>query len=93
MLYRVPGSLSPPPPAPSPVSKLSLWSSLLTGEGWRGCGVGAKSYDGEKAWSSVNHSILSVLYCGKRLPGRWFQLANEKGLQLDCAQARDVGAR
>ncbi len=27
------------------------------GRGWGG----AKSYDGEKAWSSINHSILSVL--------------------------------
>ncbi len=34
-------------------------SSLLTGEGGGG-GGGAKSYDGEKAWLSINHSILSV---------------------------------
>ncbi len=66
---------------------------LTTGDGWRGCGEGAKSNDGEKAWSSVNHSILSVLYCREHQPGRWFQLANEKGLKCDCAQARDVGAR
>jgi hypothetical protein len=32
--------------------------SLLTGEGGRGV-VGAKSYDGVKAWSSINHSILT----------------------------------
>ncbi len=32
---------------------------MLTGAGERGVG-GAKSYDGEKAWSSVNHSILSA---------------------------------
>ena len=61
--------LAPPPhPSPlSPVSKLSLFlslpvcsrSSLLTGEGERGQG-GAKSYRGEEAWSSINHSILSV---------------------------------
>jgi hypothetical protein len=31
-------------------------SNLLTG-----VGGGAKSYDGGKAWSSINHSILSVL--------------------------------
>jgi hypothetical protein len=31
-------------------------SSLLTGEG----GAGAKSYDGEKALSSINHAILSA---------------------------------
>ncbi len=49
------------------VSNLSLFhclhvcrqSSLLTGKGGMG---GAKSYDGEKAWSSVNHSILSAYY-------------------------------
>ncbi len=29
---------------------------MLSGEG-KG---GARSYDGEKAWSSINHSILSV---------------------------------
>ncbi len=52
---------------PSTVSKLSLFlslpvcrrSSLLTGEGGGGDEGGAKSYDGEKAWSSVNPSILS----------------------------------
>ncbi len=52
----------------SPVSKLSLFlslpvcrrSRLLTAEA-EGGGQGAKSYDGEKAWSStiLNHSILS----------------------------------
>jgi hypothetical protein len=41
----------PPPPPPCPVSMLSLF---LRGEG------GARSYDGEKAWSSINHSILSL---------------------------------
>jgi hypothetical protein len=53
-----------PPPTPFHVSKLSLFlrlpvcrrSSLLTEEGMRG---GAKSYDGEKAWSFINHLILS----------------------------------
>jgi hypothetical protein len=34
-------------------------SSLLMGEG-RGEVEGAESYDGEKAWYSMNHSILSV---------------------------------
>ncbi len=49
---------------PSPVSKLSLFlslpmcrpSSLLKRGG--GGGEGAESYDGEKALSSINHSIL-----------------------------------
>ncbi len=53
---------SSPTPSPFSVSKLSLFlnlpvcrrSSLLTGGG------GTISYDGEKAWSSINHSILSV---------------------------------
>jgi hypothetical protein len=52
---------------PSPVSTLSLFlrlpvycrSSLLTGEGWGAGGGGAKSYHVEKAWSSINHTILS----------------------------------
>jgi hypothetical protein len=33
-------------------------SSLLTGEGGGG-GRGAASYESEKAWPSINHSILS----------------------------------
>ncbi len=53
-----------PPPPPRTVSKLSLFitvcrrSSLLKGEEGGGVG-GAKSYEGEKAWFSINHSILS----------------------------------
>ncbi len=51
-----------PPPLLSPVSKLyrrhtgslRMIDNLLTGE--RG---GARSHDREKAWSSLNHSILS----------------------------------
>jgi hypothetical protein len=59
--------LHPHPLPHSPVRKLSLYlslpvshrSSLLTGEEGEGGGGGAKSYDGEKVWSSVNHSMLS----------------------------------
>jgi len=76
MIHRVPDlspscdftDLASPPPLPLyPARKLSLFSlflslpvfrrsSLLMGEG----GGGAKLYDSEKAWSSVNHSILSA---------------------------------
>jgi hypothetical protein len=35
-------------------------SSLLTGEGGRGWGE-AKSYERDKAWPSIDHSILSDL--------------------------------
>jgi hypothetical protein len=60
--------LSHPFPPPSPVSKLDRRHTgrlrkrdkLLTGEGGRG----AESYDGEKAWSSINHSLFSTF----RLP-------------------------
>ncbi len=52
----------PLPPSPS-VSKLPIFLSLpvcrrsrVGGEG----GLGSNSYDREKAWPSVNHSILSV---------------------------------
>jgi hypothetical protein len=59
--------LAPPSPSPSsPVSKLDQRHTgrlrkrdLLMGEGERGR-RGAKSYDGEKAWSSKN-SILTAL--------------------------------
>jgi hypothetical protein len=51
-------------PTPSPVSKLDQKTrktekerQLADGRWGRGWG-GAKSYDGEKAWSSINHSIL-----------------------------------
>jgi hypothetical protein len=56
-----------PHPQPS-VSCLSLSVFLcaaslayLRGVGG-GCDGGANSYDVEKAWSSINHSILSCLY-------------------------------
>ncbi len=61
--------LAHPPPPPPPVSKLSLFLSLLvyrrsrflTGEEEGSGGRGAKSYDREKAWSSINHSLLSAV--------------------------------
>jgi hypothetical protein len=62
--------LAPPPtPPPFPASKMSLFlslpvsrrSSLLMVEGGGG-GGGAKSYIGEKAWPSINHSILFDVY-------------------------------
>jgi hypothetical protein len=66
--------LAPPPPIPpSPVIKLSLFlsfplcrrSSLLRGKGGWVCGWGgreAKSYDSEKALSSINHLNSLVPY-------------------------------
>jgi hypothetical protein len=76
----------PPPryPPPSPVSKLSLFlslpvfrqSSLLTREREWGEGGGQRteSYDGgERAWPSINHSILPALACtqGKLLVSQY----------------------
>jgi hypothetical protein len=37
----------------------SLCTDALMGEGQKGVGGGANSFDGEKAWSFINHSILS----------------------------------
>jgi hypothetical protein len=55
--------LLPPPSTPSPISKLSLLSSCVSPfeltNGGEGDGEGAKSYDGETAWNSINYSILS----------------------------------
>jgi hypothetical protein len=78
MYYRVPDFLAilcfGSSTAPSSLSRqqvVSLFlslplchqrSSLLTGEGGGG-GVGAKSYDSEKAWSSINHAILCIYVC------------------------------
>ncbi len=42
------------PPPPPPLSKLDGRHTGRLGEG-RGVGEGAKSYDGEKDWSSLNH--------------------------------------
>ncbi len=73
MICRGPGFLAVVwfgsfPPPPSPVSKLDRrhiqedWERETTcwGRGGGGKAIGAKSYDGEKAWSSINQSILSV---------------------------------
>ncbi len=66
MIYREPGFLaavcfgSSPTPSPLSVSH----SSCVAGRAYWlergdvGGGRGAQSYDGEKAWSSINHSIL-----------------------------------
>jgi hypothetical protein len=60
------GSFPPPPPPPPSVSstcdkqKERPVRQLLTGEVGEG-GGGANSYDGEKAWASINHSILCRL--------------------------------
>jgi hypothetical protein len=67
MIYRGPGFLAVPSPAPCyppPVSKLSLFLSLLltccvSPVELPGGGGGAKPFDGEKDWSSINHSIQS----------------------------------
>jgi hypothetical protein len=60
MIYRGPGI---PTPSPSPVSKLSSSSCVspveLTDGRRGGSGGGARSYDAEKAWSYIYHSILS----------------------------------
>jgi hypothetical protein len=64
-------NLAPPPPLP-PTSPVSLSRSsflspveLTDGRGWVGGGRGAKSYDGERAWCSINHLILSYFAEGK----------------------------
>jgi hypothetical protein len=46
------------------IARLKKRDNLLTRGGRRRPRGGAKSYDGEKAWSSINHSILSGCYGG-----------------------------
>jgi hypothetical protein len=47
--------------------------NLLTGGGVEGMWGGAKSYDGDKAWYSINHSILSGMTAvwERREKGAW----------------------
>ncbi len=60
---------APRPPPSSPISSASCLFSVFMcvavrtywRQGGGGGGQGAKSYDCEKAWSSVNHSILSQI--------------------------------
>ncbi len=67
---------SSPTPSPHPVSKLSFFlslpasrrSSLLTRERRKGVAKKPKSYVGEKARSSINHSILSLVLTISDLP-------------------------
>jgi hypothetical protein len=71
MFYRVPGFLAIAWFGSFPLlsRQLSLSQSSCVPtveftdgrERGRGEGEGAKSYDGEKAWSSVIHKLLSVL--------------------------------
>ncbi len=46
-------------PQPSRVSPVELTDR----RGRIQVGVGAKSYDGEKAWSSINHALLCIYVC------------------------------
>ncbi len=56
--------MAPPLPTPaSPVRKWPLFLNLSVCRQWKGVGLGgggggAKSYDGEEAWYSINPSIL-----------------------------------
>jgi hypothetical protein len=65
---------------------------LLTGEG-EGGGLGAESYDCKKAWSSINHSILSVV---ERFFLFLFYKENggERGkreeLDVDCIKRKEI---
>jgi len=73
MIYRGPGSLSPSSPTRGPslhTSHVSMLDRRHTGRGrekerqlgdgrGEGGGGGAKSYDGDKACSSIYHSMLS----------------------------------
>jgi hypothetical protein len=42
-----------------PQRKTEKEIKLVVERGWGVRGGGTKSYEGEKAWSSINHSLLS----------------------------------
>jgi hypothetical protein len=90
MIYRGPGFLAFvwfgfPQPLPLPAASCLSFSVFLciarraywqeNGEGGSG---GAKSYDGEKAWPSLNHLILSALSCGQLLPAHVMTVWGDK---------------
>jgi hypothetical protein len=58
MIWLLPHPLPSPFPAASCLS-FSVFLCVARERGEWGVG-GAKSYDGEKAWSSIDHSILSA---------------------------------
>jgi hypothetical protein len=67
MIYRGPGFLAvvrlgscPPPPTASSTHRKTEKERQLADGGGGGDWGGAKSYDGEKAWSSINNSIISI---------------------------------
>jgi hypothetical protein len=68
MIHRGPGFLPsyiwllphPLPPSPVTRSKAEKERQLADRRWGGGVGGGARSYVGEKSWSSINHSILSV---------------------------------
>jgi hypothetical protein len=86
MIYRGLGFLpvvscgSSPTPSPLPVIKLDRRhigrlrkrDNLLTGDGGGGGGK-AKSYDGKKAWSSINHSVHTL----REIPDRYVTRLSE----------------
>ncbi len=61
VIWLLPHPLTSPPSVSSTGGRLRKRDNLLPGEGVRG-GGGAKSYDGEKVWPSINHSILSAAH-------------------------------
>jgi hypothetical protein len=61
MLHALPLPLSHQQARPATHRKTAKErENLITEEGGRGWG-GAESYDSEKAWSSIKHSILSAV--------------------------------
>jgi hypothetical protein len=59
VFIAVVGLCSSPIPSPSPPQVVSLFQSSCkqSVEVTEVTGGGAKSYEGEKAWSSINHSV------------------------------------
>jgi hypothetical protein len=59
MIWLLPRPLPPLPSVNSTDDKQEDWEREITCWQERGWGGGAKSYDDQTAWSSINHSILS----------------------------------
>jgi hypothetical protein len=89
--------LHPPPLPPSSdrqhIGRLKKRDNFLMGEEGEEVGGGAKSYDGEKAWVSINYSKLSglIIWTGSDVLKETFQIRSmecEFIIYINCSETK-----